>query len=420
MALVLFATALLVLFRSCPAGQEKVGAAARSAAPALPGWTLHHDENNVWGRARASADSDGIRFLGNFSSWDDCAAAVAAANATRGPFSSSTWYAPGFIHDMRSPFDGNCFAATDTAWKPHINQGVRSARGPSARVPPCADEMDCELNGLCSKITGQCVCHAGWVGETCGVLDLLPVKDPLATAPDGPRAYGTPPTQGGGGLASWGGSVVQDPGKPGLYHLFAAEMSLGCGLHAWFRNSLIRHATASSPRGPFAAQEVVLPAFSHEPVVVALPAGAGFLLYKIGCADNATVGSNSKFTGPCTGCANGTTAGLCPAPDQAYLSTCQDVLFASTLSGPWTRRNLSGFEPSSWDWLHLNSGLESHAPVIMPNGSVLTFTRSYHDPRPAPVSSVWLVSADSWNGTCTSAQLLLSMYVCRIKWPNAR
>ena len=105
---------------------------------------------------------------------------------------------------------------------------------------------------------------------------------------------------------------------------------------------------------------------SHEPVVVALPAGEGYLLYKVGCADNATIGSNGKFTGLCTGCANGTTAGPCPAPNQVYLSTCQDVLFASALHGPWTRRNLSGFEPSSWDWLHLNSGLETEPRACHP------------------------------------------------------
>ena len=33
-----------------------------------------------------------------------------------------------------------------------------------------------------------------------------------------------------------------------------------------YRNSLIRHATSASPRGPYTAREVVLPAFSHEPV----------------------------------------------------------------------------------------------------------------------------------------------------------
>eukprot|EP01052_Picozoa_sp_SAG31_P019175 SAG31_NODE_1388_length_8538_cov_3.310843_3_plen_171_part_00 len=146
-----------------------------------------------------------------------------------------------------------------------------------------------------------------------------------------PVAFGRPPPslrsgvsdgQPGGtrsGLASWGGSILKDPNKTALFHLFVSEMSLGCGLNAWARNSMIRHATAASPLGPFVPQEVVLPAFSHEPVVVQLPAsaGGGYVLYKIGCADNATTGSeDTSLAGPCTGCSNGTTAGLCPPPNQ--------------------------------------------------------------------------------------------------------
>ena len=39
--------------------------------------------------------------------------------------------------------------------------------------------------------------------------------------------------------------------------------------------------------------------------------------------------------------------GFCPPPDQSYERTCQDVLHASSLDGPWkrTKLNLSG-----WDW----------------------------------------------------------------------
>eukprot|EP01052_Picozoa_sp_SAG31_P019176 SAG31_NODE_1388_length_8538_cov_3.310843_4_plen_733_part_00 len=74
------------------------------------------------------------------------------------------------------------------------------------------------------------------------------------------------------------------------------------------------------------------------------------------------------------------------------------MLFSRSLNGPWTRHNLNGFAPSAWDWLHLDSGLESHAPAFRPNGSLLTFTRSFHD-RGEPTSSVWLVGANAWNGT---------------------
>ena len=192
------------------------------------------------------------------------------------------------------------------------------------------------------------------------MLDVLPVKDPLVD----PVAYGRPPSASGDGLASWGGSIVKDP-DTSIYHLFAAEMSAGCGLNAWARNSLIRHATAATPLGPFTAREVVLPAFSHEPVVKRLPpsAGGGYVMWKIGCADKDETGSNgTALAGPCTGCGNGTTTAPCPPPNQAtYLRRCQDALFARSLSGPWTRHNLT--LDAQWDWLHLNSGLVSRHDI---------------------------------------------------------
>ena len=184
------------------------------------------------------------------------------------------------------------------------------------------------------------------------------------------------------------------------------------------------HATASTPVGPYQRKEQVLPAFAHEPVVVPLPesAGGGYAMWKIGCADNATTGSNgTDLVGVCTGCRNGTTQGKCPHPDQVYVSArslcllrslkkrlhaqereCQDVLFAESLNGPWRRMNMTGFGRSEWDWNNVNLGLESHGPLILDNGTLLTFTRSYDAPKPNPGSAIWLVRADAWNGTYTT------------------
>jgi hypothetical protein len=61
------------------------------------------------------------------------------------------------------------------------------------------------------------------------------------------------------------------------------------------------------------------------------------------------------------------------------------------------RHNLTGFE--EWDWLDVDLGLESHGPVVLENGTILTFTRSYDAPKPNPESAIWLVRADKWNGT---------------------
>ena len=36
----------------------------------------------------------------------------------------------------------------------------------------CSSDEDCELNGACSD--KKCKCRSGWVGPSCGTLDVLP------------------------------------------------------------------------------------------------------------------------------------------------------------------------------------------------------------------------------------------------------
>jgi len=264
----------------------------------------------------------------------------------------------------------------------------------------CVTDEDCNLSGRCAS--GTCSCLAGWVGDDCGKLNLAPMDAKQ------PPAYGKMPTATQEGLASWGGSIVRDPSDAERWHLFASEMSHGCGLDAWGRNSAIVHATANNPMGPYERQKELLPYFAHEPTVVTLPGNAGYVIYKIGCADGAVTGSNGTgLVGPCTQCRNGTTDGgssakdpdghpsSCPAPTQAYETTCQDALHASSLDGPWKRVPLN---MSGWDWTNVNLGLESMAPVVLENGTLLTLTRSWGTPQPYPNSAFWLVKADSWDG----------------------
>lgn len=181
-------------------------------------------------------------------------------------------------------------------------------------------------------------------------------------------------------------------------------MSGECGLTAWGRNSVIVHATSNSPEGPYTRKEEILSFFAHEPTVVALPAsqGGGYVMYKIGCADGAVAGSNATHPpspGPCALCSNGSTTGKCPPVDPSYERTCQDVLYAQSLDGPWHRRNLSlGFPV----WGNQNLGLESVGPVVLDNGTVLTFTRAWHPGNTGghgPFSSISLLRADSWDST---------------------
>eukprot|EP01044_Picomonas_judraskeda_P027720 COSAG03_NODE_8925_length_759_cov_1.559091_2_plen_81_part_00 len=63
--------------------------------------------------------------------------------------------------------------------------------------------------------------------------------------------------------------MIRDPNKHQMWHMFAAEMALECGLNAWGRNSVIIHAVATDPMGPYVRQEELLPYFAHEPTACA-------------------------------------------------------------------------------------------------------------------------------------------------------
>ena len=104
----------------------------------------------------------------------------------------------------------------------------------------CASDWDCSLNGDCGPAS-ECYCHKSWVGEDCNRLNVLPVAKPAHAGAPG-LAYGRVPTASQSGLASWGGSIVKD--ADGLYHLFAAEMSLDCGLTV--RNPALRSRCQST------------------------------------------------------------------------------------------------------------------------------------------------------------------------------
>lgn len=112
----------------------------------------------------------------------------------------------------------------------------------------CITSADCAFNGECVKdhddeeegerpatqkhfdpeAPGVCHCFAGWKGETCEVLDVLPV-DPQKVGLVLPNHDSS----------TWGGSVVYYE-EDGLYHMFASEILYNCGLYSWTTNSQVR------------------------------------------------------------------------------------------------------------------------------------------------------------------------------------
>ena len=74
----------------------------------------------------------------------------------------------------------------------------------------CTTDRECSLLGSC--VSGSCACDAGWLGDDCATLDLLP------PAPTG--SYIAPDD-----YSSWGMSVVKDKG--GDYPRFVSEFLNG-------------------------------------------------------------------------------------------------------------------------------------------------------------------------------------------------
>ena len=52
--------------------------------------------------------------------------------------------------------------------------GCGARRRAGSAAAGCATDLDCELTGSCDAASGRCRCYPGWIGPTCGTLDLLP------------------------------------------------------------------------------------------------------------------------------------------------------------------------------------------------------------------------------------------------------
>ena len=101
-------------------------------------------------------------------------------------------------------------------------------------------------------------------------------------------------------MTSLPGNVVYDKAD-GQWHLFFAEFLNHCGLGSWGTNSVVSHAVAATPAGPFTKKETVLPPFHHNPTIAYDPSTETFLLISIG---NGTAGpppvvpNNCSSSGP--------------------------------------------------------------------------------------------------------------------------
>eukprot|EP01045_Picozoa_sp_COSAG04_P028572 COSAG04_NODE_4471_length_2069_cov_1.607614_2_plen_471_part_00 len=153
-----------------------------------------------------------------------------------------------------------CYLKSSAAGRRRFKGAVSGTIGPAPPAPPppppprpsdgsCKDETDCSLGGLC--VQSKCRCDPAFTGPNCAAIALAPASHtPLWNAP--PRT------------ASWGGNAVYDRSDR-KWHLFFAEFLNHCGLDSWGTNSVVSHAIADEPAGPYTKQGVVQPAFHHNP-----------------------------------------------------------------------------------------------------------------------------------------------------------
>jgi glycine/D-amino acid oxidase-like deaminating enzyme len=258
----------------------------------------------------------------------------------------------------------------------------RAAVAAAAAPAACTDDHSCSLNGRCSN--GSCECDAAWSGS--------PQCDVLAVLPSRPGRSGYHNISG----ASWGGNVI-GPVK-GKFHLFVAQMVMGCGLERYGTNSAIVRAEAADPSGPFVWQEVVRRPFAHNPTIRQLPNGAGYVIFFIGGNNVSSVDCHNETRDELllTTYANRT-------PHQLVGGSIH-AIHAQSVFGPWSQPVSIEFDDGGSNTSAWVGGGTNPSPVIEADGSVtLAVQREFRASPPTGGNKelIGVARAKSWRGPYT-------------------
>eukprot|EP00056_Hartaetosiga_gracilis_P008112 m.116254 g.116254 ORF g.116254 m.116254 type:complete len:427 (-) comp12849_c0_seq1:2817-4097(-) len=214
----------------------------------------------------------------------------------------------------------------------------------SAAVPSPICSMNGKLNA-----TLQCNCYQGWTGVKCHKLSFKPFD---GTKGSFVPAYGYRPN-----VTSWGGNAFVDGN--GTWHLFVSEMYGGCHLSKWMSHSMITHATASSPLGPFKKSDIALPVFAHN--ASPLKVGDWWYIFHIGSASNTPPISNCTSSLPLRSRHNRFSA------DESTASPTGDGSVSTTTTSSFAHRSKSPYGP----WSPLPSiSCNNPAPMVHSNGTM--------------------------------------------------
>jgi len=229
----------------------------------------------------------------------------------------------------------------------------------------CNTDEDCSLNGVCRQ--SQCTCDKSWIGDDCGILNLLPA--PLD------NGYNRLALEG---ISSWGGTILRDP-TSNLYHLIAAEFVKKCPLQNWVPNSRVIRATATSVIGPYKFAQEVLPPFAHNPTVSRTPDGS-YLLFHIGSAYSQTLDCTSGQQYP----------GWDGWPYESGIS----LHVSTSLTGQWTPRGVVLGNNTNGVW---DTDTTNPSPLPLQNGTVILIYRGC-ETHCNGAEMIGVSVADSWKG----------------------
>jgi hypothetical protein len=156
---------------------------------------------------------------------------------------------------------------------------------------PCTTAFECSYNGVCSD-KRFCSCFPQWQGPHCEQLALIPTPKSAGYQP----VIDSSAKPGFRNASTWGGMVIRH--DDGVYHMWAAQMTANCGIWAWEQNSMVQHASSSSPYGPFVSKgpAIGLPE-AHEPIVARAPTGEYVMWFSTPPGGPGTKGEGKENSG---------------------------------------------------------------------------------------------------------------------------
>lgn len=148
----------------------------------------------------------------------------------------------------------------------------------------CKTDADCEMLGACS-VDGVCHCNPGFIGPSCGSVNLSSVSSCPSCFPLWP----TPQSRQERQASAWGFSALYDPADQ-LWHAFVTVACNGSGVIAdGGGNSWIGHVVSTAPDREFSLIGMVTPQTTFGPHVSRAPDGTFVLVFRVNVLLNATL-----------------------------------------------------------------------------------------------------------------------------------